>query len=339
VASEANIFLANVPHIYDYAVIKTHYLDRAFINYMVARQPKIILTCRDPFDTIVSFSRRFKVEYIDVLRNITNTIASVHEIVDCQDVMTLSYEERFTDSPETLGELAEFLDIAVDPLKLSEIFAEFSGDNVQALLETRSGKGENAFFPLALHKTQLHPRHLGDRSLGVGSAVLSPEFKQSALQVLATCAVPPYEYGSVAGSVSHWRPSLFSYHEHFDGESEYIVLCDGAGRHVVWGPYVHIHPGIWRATIRLHGVEDSPPLLLRLEVVSKYSVAASTAVVKPGEAAETTLEFDHFDHLDPLEFRIESIPDGRIGKFKFLGVVLQYMGPGAGADYRLAVKD
>jgi len=331
-AEEAAAFLSHVPRPYDDCVVKAHALDAAFLALTDSPNCRVIVTTRDPLDIVASAQARFGLEPLRTLRSLSRTVASIRQLPETDRLLHLAYEQGAAQRAGSISQIAKFLGVLLPTGAAERIFEEFRHDNVKALIDARAQSPAHAFHPLPHHTTQWHLGHVS-RDARSGDPACA-QWKPAVEAAAALVGWRPDDAGK-----AFVRPELFQYGDHFADDSGRLVYCDGAARHVVYGPYLHLQPGVWEAKLRFHGVDDSPPLRLSLDAYAKIRLATTTLVVAPERAQDVVLRFDHFDHLEPVELRVETVADGRMGKFRFLGAELEHKGVGQRRDYLLSVAE
>jgi hypothetical protein len=233
-----------------------------------------------------------------------------------------------------VSQIAKFLGVALSNGASEQIFDEFRNGSVKSLLDARAQSPAHTFHPLPHHATQWHLGHVG-----ADGAARARESACARWKPVIEAAAPLVEWRPGDSGEAVVKPEMFQYADHLAEESGSLIYCDGSGRHVVYGPYLHLQPGVWDVKLRLCGVDDSPPLRLSLDAHAKFRLATTTVVVAPERPLDVILRFDHFDHLEPIEFRIETVSDGRMGKFRFLGAELTRKGDGQMRDYLTSVSE
>jgi hypothetical protein len=346
-AGDANYLLANAPIRFDNLIIKAHFIDSNLIKFLTRFDTRLIVTSRDPADIVVSYHRRSNVEIRSIIRDISRSWASITEAQTLFPALNLRYEDCFTSTRSSLDAITSFLGREVSDSELDTIFENHQIDNLRKSLS--SGKSDRALSITHSpdHKTQWHIDHIGDGRVGKGKEILPPTLVQSLSRVF--CAPPASDFIHAKcknftgremadstlidqGSIC-WTAPLFSYgDDRREIGSGTVVACDGSERYVVYGPYLYLQTGVWRAYLKINSLKSSPPLRLRVDVMDGFSIVSKTILINGNAFFAPELEFDHIDHLTPLEIRIISISDGRSGSFVFSGAELVRLGSTNHAD-------
>jgi hypothetical protein len=162
-------------------------------------QARAIISVRDPRDAVLSVMQRFGEPFERSLQGIAQ---------DCRAVLAcagagfpaLRYEDRFFEQPATVGAIAAYLRLPVEPSTAAEIFMTYSTDAVRRFAagmgglppERLDGQGSFRFDRL----TQITNTHIGDGRVGKWRDQLDPR-----QQALVTTVLRPFlaRFGYDAG--------------------------------------------------------------------------------------------------------------------------------------------
>jgi len=349
-AGDASYLLANTPLRFDNLIIKAHFFDNNLIRVLTRFDTRIIVTSRDPADIVVSYHRRSNNEILHIIRDISRSWASITEARTLFPALTLRYENCFTSTRSSLDAITSFLGREVSDSKLDAIFENHQIDTLRKSLSSENSDHALSITHSPDHKTQWHLDHIGDGRVGKGKEILPSTLVQSlshafwahpaSHSIHAKCksftgremAHSTLVDQPVEGSIC-WTAPLFSYgDDRREIGAGAVIACDGGERYLVYGPYLYLQTGVWRAYLKINSLNSSPPLRLRVDVMDGFSIVAKTILINGNAVFTPELEFDHIDHLTPLEIRIISIPDGRSGSFVFSGAELVRLGPTNHAD-------
>ena len=331
-AAEAVTLLRNVPPGTRNVVVKAHHLDAEMLTLAVLFQAKIVITTRDPRDSLVSLRERFGFGLHDSIRDLTRSAATLFMLetqltsADAYNMtLRLIYEERFMDRSSTIAEIASFLNISIDPENLEEIFERLTVDKIERKIDRLKsiGKMDDLGYDDESH---LHPFHVGDGESGKWEQRLSTDDQQAVMGAVGGDLLQSFPASSV-----EWSAKLFHYYDLRSGTAHEFLECDGEGQRLIWGPYLHLRTGRWQVTPRLQIEDSGHPITIRVEIfipVPERDILALRVLNLPASTPERlVMEFDHHDHLEPLELRVSSISDHRTGRVAFSGADLKWLGP------------
>lgn len=304
-----------------HAVIKAHALDRPMLALLRATGGCVILTTRDPRDSLLSMQDQFGHAIEDVTRQIALSAASVATVRGELAHLHLAYESRFTRRKSTIRDIAAQLSIGTDETRCEEIFDALKVASIRSHTTALAEQGYEAdWFDPATH---WHPGHVGDGRIDKWADRLSPHFSEA--YVAAFAALCSGEYHR-PGAVS-WRPELFRYHDARQADSQQTLATHNA-ECLVHGPHFYLPAGRWRATFLLEPVDADAPANLRTEIVgeSVEVLAMRHTVIGGGIDLDCRVEFDVRDHMMPLEARVHSLANEAV-KVRFDGVDLEWISP------------
>ena len=159
-AESATDLLSNLP---DYArdvVVKGHWADYSMLRLLELTDSRVILTYRDPKDSVVSQMERGHT-FREAVGQLATTFATFATIGDHAHVLTLRYEDQFSSDRETLVLLAEHLGVTVHELTADTLFRIFRAENVRD--EIAKWKQDARFVNTVTHWVV---NHVGDGRVG-----------------------------------------------------------------------------------------------------------------------------------------------------------------------------
>jgi len=324
-SAEAIELLNNIPSGPGDVLVKAHWIDQPFVSLASLSHARIIITTRDPRDSFVSHRERFGAALQEAVRDLSRTSATLGMLPLTARTLWLKYEDGFTDDPETVARIASFLDLNLDGAILRSIYDELRPERVARAIDRAVARGsmeEHGFDD----STHWHLSHVGDGGCGKWRHRLQPDDQEAVIGALGT----DFSTGETSPTI-FWSPKLFTYYDERAGTSEEWLSCNGEEQPLIWGPYLHLVAGRWqiRPLVRLE--DEDQPVTIRVDTfipVPGRDVLALRAVSLPVTSPDRlTMEFDHHDHMDPIELRISSIGDRRIGSLRFSGVELTRLGP------------
>jgi len=174
-----------------------------------------------------------------------------------------------------------------------------------------------------------------------GELILFPGFKIRApeprvLSGHAEAPLPINEAFSIfadgppaVGAQARWSQELFSYDHRRIAERTHIYDMDitGPARALLFGPYVSLPPGAWRASVRFTVDEDAATHRYRFEWGTPRENGYVSVLCRPGTSGifELALDYD-WTEVAPAEFRIILTQGSLGGEFSFLGMVVERTG-------------
>jgi len=172
-------------------VVKSHFADEDFSDYLSATGSRYVLTVRDPRDCIVSLMERFGFPF-DVA--LSHLVCSCHALMRAQSLnggLLLRYEDQFFQSRRTIPMLRQYLGLggevdcaSLDRLNSQESIMEFI-NTFDELPEGRILKiNEDSDDALDV-VTQWHRHHFGDGLTGKWRTRLSEKQKVLVTTMLA----------------------------------------------------------------------------------------------------------------------------------------------------------
>lgn len=324
-AGDASDLFNNVPAGSHDVIVKAHYLDRWLLTLASLFEAKIVVTTRDPRDSLVSQRERFGATLQEAIRDLSRSSATLAMIDGSLPLLNLRYEDRFMDDVTTVERIASFLELPVGKAERDLIFDENRPEAVARKVDRwlSLGKLKALGFDETSH---WHEGHVGDGECGKWRQRLAPDDQEAVI-------------GALGSDLSHfeppksifWSPKLFTYFDERSGADTETFECRGEEQPFFWGPYQHLPAGRWRIAPRIELEGQDCPITVRIDTfipVPGRDVIALRIINLPAASPERlVMEFDHHDHLEPLELRLSAIADGRCGRIRFRGADLSWLGP------------
>jgi hypothetical protein len=245
--------------------------------------------------------------------------------------LRLRYEDRFFADSRSLRRIAEWLGSTVPDCELQRIFEALEAKVVTPRLRSwadelmAAGAAPAAFAEHHDHATQLHPNHIGDGKIGKGRERLPAE----RFTILSDCLAGFGLEDQWRTRTIKWSGALFRYAD--DREPQACERLDACGeeRLLVYGPYLYLPTGYWRIVPLIQAAYPDVPVQLVADVYTdRRGVLQLRVVTLPAcNPHRITLEFEHLNHLDPIEVRLSSVRDGNRTQVIFSGVELRWLGP------------
>jgi len=324
-AAEATSLLAQVPPGCRNILLKAHYTDSQLLTLAALFPAKTIVTTRDPRDSFVSQRERFGASLNEAISDLTRTSATFAMLHENAPTMLLRYEDGFTDDPRTIEKIASFLEFEIGAAEMRRIFDQYRPEKVARSVDRShaAGRLRTTGFDQATH---WHQGHVGDRQSGKWRQRLQPEDQEAVMGAIGS----DLHDLSPAKSV-YWSPKLFTYFDGRAGSPEEIIECMGEECALIWGPYQYLPAGRWQITPKISLETSATPVSIRVDtfipVEGREILALRTVNIPNSSPDRLVMEFDHHNHLEPVELRISSIADGRRALIKFSGAELERLGP------------
>lgn len=323
--AEASNLLKNVPCGCRNVLVKSHHVDVAMLSLASLFECRTIATTRDPRDSLVSQRERFGATLREAVTDLSRSAATLAMLNKGGPVLHLRYEDRFTDDPDTVIRIARFLGLKADARTCQSVFDQLRPERVTRAIDRlwSRGKLKAHGFDEASH---WHPGHVGDRQIGKWQQRLPPDDQEAVIGAVGG------DLADLAPPVAvRWSPKLFQYYDGRTPSAREVLECAGEERMLVWGPYQHLAPGRWQIKPDFKLVDLDNPVTIRFDVfipIDGRETLGLRMVHLPVSSPERmTIEFDHHNHLEPLELRISSIRDARCAQIEFAGATLEWLGP------------
>lgn len=301
-----------------HVVIKAHSLDPRMLALVRVSGGHLIVSTRDPRDSLLSMQDRFGHAAQDVTRQIALSAASIAMVrSEVPRQLHLAYEARFPRRKSTIGQIASFLSIERDPSHYAAIFEKLNVASIRSHTASLAELGYDPdWFDPATH---WHPRHVGDGRIRKWTDRLSAPVSEAYLEAFAALSKGEYRQD---GAIC-WKPEFFSYHDAADANGPRLLSAAEPGC-LVFGPYFYLPSGRWRARVALEADTVAP---LRVEIVSETRNVLAMRQVTISSASDATcdLEFEVGDHTLPLEVRVHALASDPVA-VRFGGVGLDWAG-------------
>lgn len=318
--------LRNIPSGTQNVVVKVHRSDHILMTLASLVETKIIISMRDPRDSVVSLLERFSISTREAVGWLSASFASLASLPTTADRLVLHYEDRFTENEATISAIAKFVGLNVTADETAPIFDALRGDMVRQYIESWLNRSLPAKRPRDFDPaTQWHPGHVGDGRIGKWVEGLPLEVSQA----VSDCLEALSDASAWRSKPMRWSSRFFYYHdERLPGDDE-LFECTGEERLLVWGPYFFLPAGRWRFTPLLR---VDMPVVIKIDIFVALSgrglMQLRTVVLRPDASRlANALIYEHLDHSEPLEVRLSAVGDGRRGMVMFSGVDVAFLGP------------
>lgn len=318
--------LRNIPPGTQNVVVKVHRTDHMLMTLASLVETKIIISMRDPRDSVASLSERFSISTREAVAWLSASFASLASLPTTADRLVLHYEDRFTDNEATISAIAKFVGLNVSDDETGAILDALRGDMVRQYIESwlnasLPAKRPRDFDPV----TQWHPGHVGDGRIGKWEERLQLEVSQAVLDCLEALS----DASVWRSKPMRWSSRFFYYHDERSPGDDELFECTGEERLLVWGPYFFLPAGRWRFTPLLR---VDMPVVIKIDIFVALSgrglMQLRTVVLRPDASRlANALIYEHLDHSEPLEVRLSAVGDGRRGIVMFSGVDVAFLGP------------
>jgi hypothetical protein len=150
-------------------VIKSHSGTRLFDDALIAAQADYILSIRDPRDAAISVHQRFGYPIEAAVILVLNDCRRLARLV-AQGYLTLRYEDRFFDNPQTIEQIATRLGLTVSAPIMATIAQRYTSAAIQSFVGTLANlPAERVQITGNDHYdrvTHIHRFHIGDMRSG-----------------------------------------------------------------------------------------------------------------------------------------------------------------------------
>jgi hypothetical protein len=192
----------------DAFIIKSHAIERDFYWFLRASGAKFILSVRDPRDALSSMISRFKESEQGWAEYLSRSISSIFTARHDTDNIIFLYEDRFFETFEAVGKVADYLKITLTSDQLATIAAKFTRENVKEIVQRleelpadrvaadHAGRIRDA-------RSQFTAGHVGDARSDKWRENINP----------ALHSVVDRSFGGAAGKTSLDRTFSFGFHE------------------------------------------------------------------------------------------------------------------------------
>jgi hypothetical protein len=321
-AERAADLLSNVPEYARDIVVKAHWADYSMLRLLDLADTRVILTYRDPKDSIASQMERTGMTFRDAVNLLATTFATFATIVGHSRVMILRYEDHFTSDRETIALIAQHLGIIVPDSIVDRLFMTFRSDNVKQEIAKRRGDKTSVDTV-----TYWHVNHVGDGLVGKWRTRLSEA------QIRAVSgAFPSYFIDDDWKRLPiYWSSMLFIFADEREPTETETLSVSGTEGILVYGPYLSLPAGRWRILPHLKPTSMADPVTLRLDIhinlPNRGLLQLRTVALPTKHPEQMIFEFDNTSHSERIEIRIWSVNDGRRASATFSGVTLNWLGP------------
>ena len=266
-AETSERFGAEIPAGTADVALKAHSLDRALARIVELGGAAVIVTVRDPRDGVVSLVERFGRPWLDTIRDMGRSLATIGTLAQSAPLMVLRYEDGFAEDPATVGAVAARIGLPAPYNLVAEIARDLSHDGIRKAVAAApytppaDGMAGGVFLTVAGAETRWHRGHVGDGQAGKWETRV-PEPWRSALNG----CFDPFVRDPVSppdGPV-RWDPVLFSQPGGGDGPREWEL--SGSPRMLAFGPYINLPTGRWTFAMGVESAglgDGAAPLPLR----------------------------------------------------------------------------
>jgi hypothetical protein len=318
--------LRNIPSGTQNVVVKVHRTDHILMTLASLVETKIIISMRDPRDSVVSLFERFSISTREAVAWLSASFASLASLPTTADRLVLQYEDRFTENEATISAIAKFVGLNVSDDETGPIFDALRGDKVRQYIESWLNRSLPAKRPRDFDPaTQWHPGHVGDGRIGKWEEGLPLEVSQA----VSDCLDALSDASAWRSKPMRWSSRFFYYHDGRSPGDDELFECTGEERLLVWGPYFFLPAGRWRFTPLLR---VDMPVVIKIDIFvalpGRGLMQLRTVVLRPDASRlANALIYEHLDHSEPLEVRLSAVGDGRRGIVMFSGVDVAFLGP------------
>jgi hypothetical protein len=304
-------------------VVKAHSADSSLLSLLELSDARVIITRRDPCDSIVSQNERFGLASSNVISGLSLSFASIAMIQLTMEPLLLQYEDGFTSNRQTLALIADFLGLTVDATTRDTIFESLRPEVLRRQIDTWAADSGN-IDPLSYDPaTHWHPGHIGDGRIGKGRERLPPE----QFQAISDCFRSLSAGDLQSDQRIRWSSALFWYADRRTASLQETLDFGGDDACLIYGPYFYLPIGRWRAVPQVEPVSSNDFITFKIDVLIGQVLEVRTVTLPTKWPDKIAIEFNHVNHNVPIEIRFYSVGDGRKARLKFAGVELIRLGP------------
>jgi hypothetical protein len=291
-------------------VIRCHTLNGSMLRLMLAANAKFVLTTRDPRDCVASLCQQLGGRAAGWCTEVVRSLASVGTVGQEGVARQLAFEDRFTDDPNTLFDLARFLELTLSDDILLRIAASWSKEAVRARIESIRTNEPSIYGFRSDTVTGLNEAHIGDGRIGKWHEVL-PRWEAEIIdRTFSGCATP--QLGPQSGDVIRFSESMFSMAAQPTGIERFPTNVTSLGQRLMGLCYLSTGP--WRISLR--GAIPARPYPYWLRIVTAGQTQVETLINCSGTQCETAIDLGfEFESrsLDQMEILLEgefpTLPD------------------------------
>jgi hypothetical protein len=197
-----------VPTDTDYLVVKNHAPHGSLLKLAALTEAPILMTIRDPRDSVSSLMTRFSYTFADAERVVAASAAALEQVGSRQANVLLRYEDAFFDDIQTVKKVASHLGLRVSQKVMQEVFNGLTPQMVRgkiAELQKKGIFGEGRDPARYDPKTLWHLGHIGTRKSGQFSTTLSPS-QQISVAIATRGYCREFNYSLPLGGVDKFEP-------------------------------------------------------------------------------------------------------------------------------------
>lgn len=169
-------------------VIKTHVPDESLNVFAAFAHASVLLTIREPRDSVASVMQRFGHPFDTALGEIAAGSARLAAFRTTYDPPVFRYEDRFFERPETIAQLARILRVPLAQRAAEKIFKRHTRPAVAKRIRALEKQGAFGQIPDPDRfdpASHWHPGHIGDAASGKFASVLSSPQQRRILSATA----------------------------------------------------------------------------------------------------------------------------------------------------------
>lgn len=304
-------------------VLKSHSMDQRLLRIARLAGARIVLSVRDPRDSVVSQRERFGAPVRRTVAELSRSLATINSLAADLPVLRFRYEDRFIETARTIAAVARFLGVPAAKRDVARIASELSIDAVRSRVAVRSRQLTAGETPCQEPVTQWHHGHVGDGVSGKWRDRLDP----ASQRLVADCLNPFAAPGGWRKRPVRWSAELFDYQAKQRARPTVEIRAGPEPDFIAYGPYLHLPVGAWRATPLVRSVEGRCGALLEADIYLPWADRQLACVRAPvgREDAPVSLDFTRYDHYQPVEARLRTV-ERRPRGFVFSGWRLSWRG-------------
>ena len=256
--------------------------------------PPVLVFADDPVRVAQSLQGKLGPDPIAAIRTTALSFATLHDLILYSSHKLVLAPQDFRSLDVFLLKIAYMFSLPVAAKDVAKIAQEFSARDEWAAVSSDGG-----------------------RKAAAGNGIVSPFTRL---------------FDNQPADQFYWPPALFFGTEPLGSPLRKHIDLTGPARPILYGPYMHLPPGLWEMRIRFKIAENKSGNALLVEWMEGGDIRQSARISALPESGQFqfSLQVQIVDPREPLQVRV-SILEGAIeGFFEFEGVALSRQAPRMG---------
>ena len=314
---------ARIPVDAQNVLLKCHGMDPGLIKMAQDAGAIVITSVRDPRDSFVSQRERFKLSSQLIMVDLTRAFSALCSLREATDGLHLIYEDNFFNHLGTIIRIGDRLGLPVGTEQAGQILDSLTPGAIRARIDSRlatlSDGEQQAQDPLEYW----HPHHIGDGLVGKHKTRVD----RATRKMISGCLLPFTKLNEWRDEKIRWSPNLFHLSREETKADNIVLRWTEAGKNLVYGPYLHLPAGRWRARPLISSFK---PTTVHADVYlpdsDQHPLAEADMSLRLGRRSNAGLDFDHVNHSQPIEVRLSSVSN-KPGSVRFGGCDIKFLRP------------